>query len=100
MSTTRTVTSVTSYSVYDNDQSDVVWYSPSASDPKVCDHNLLNAIEYARKILRRNPDADIEIMAKVYGMCDGCEDGDEDYFTLCNASGLDALEARVKGGKA
>lgn len=97
---TRTVTSCAYYYIYDNDQSDVVWESTSASDPKEADRNLLKTIEQARTILRRNPAADIEIMSKVYDMCDGCEDGDEEYFTLCNASGLDELEARVKGGKA
>ena len=92
----KTVVTYRYYNIYDYDEQDVVWESPSASSDYECDRNLLKAIEKARSILRSNPSARIDIGCKVYDTCDGYEYGDECYYTLCDAKGIDALEKKVR----
>ena len=58
---TRKVRTDYYYYIYDNDEEDMIWYSPSSDDKQKCNRNLLNCIEEARRILRRNPAADIDI---------------------------------------
>ena len=92
----RTVRTDYYYYIYDNDLNDMVWYSPSSDDRAKCNRNILNAIEEARRILRRNPDADIEIDAHYCDMCGEYEDGDEGTFTVCLKEELDSVEAKLK----
>ena len=98
MSNTRTVRTDYYYYIYDNDESDMVWYSPSSDDRAKCDHNLLNCIEEARRILRRNPDADIDIYGHYTDMCGQFEDGDEGSFPVCTKEELDQVEQKIKEG--
>ena len=86
------------YYIYDNDQADMVWYSPSSDDKAKCDRNLLNCIEEARRILRRNPSADIDICGRAYTMCGEYEDGPEFDFPVCTADELDMVEAKIRKG--
>ena len=92
----RTVRTEYYYFIYDNDQDDMVWYSPSSDDKQKCNRNLLNAIEEARRILRRNPDADIEIDGHYCDMCGEYENGDEGTFTVCLACELDQVEQKIR----
>ena len=92
----RTVRTDRYFYIYDNDQEDMIWYSPSSDDRNKCDRNLLNCIEEARRILRRNSNANIQIYARVIDMCGEYEDGDEYSVFLANPSELDSLERIVK----
>lgn len=96
----RTVTATTYYYIYDHGKEDMVWYSPASADPIKCNHNLINAIDEAKRILRANPDADIEIDGHVTDMCNGFEDGNEMDFRVSDKDGFAALETKLKGGKA
>ena len=40
----RTIRTDYYYYIYDNDQDDMVWYSPSSDDRQKCNRNLLNCI--------------------------------------------------------
>ncbi len=95
----RTVTTDYYYYIYSEDEVDMLWYSPSSADRAKCDRNLLNCIEEARRILRRNPSADIAIYGHYCDMCDGYEDGDEGSFPVCTKEELDMVEKKIKGGK-
>ena len=92
----RTVRTDYYYFIYDNEEEDMVWYSPSSDDKSKCNRNLLNCIAEARKILRRNPNADIEVCAHYCDMCGEYEDGDEGTFTVCLASELDLVEEKIR----
>ena len=94
----RTVRTDYYYYIYSNVENDMLWYSPSSDDKAKCDRNLLNCIEEARRILRRQPDADIEIDAHYCDMCGEYEDGDEGTFTVCLASELDQVEENIRKG--
>ena len=94
----RTVTTDYYYYIYDNDQDDVVWESTSSDDKEKCDRNLLKTIEEARCILRRNPNADIEICGHYCDMCGEYEDGDEGTFTVCLKEELDMVESKLRKG--
>jgi len=96
MSNTRTVHTDYYYYIYDNDQDDMVWYSPSSDNKAKCDRNLLNCIEEARRILRRNPNADIDIYGHYTDMCGEYDDGDEGTFTVCLGSELDQVEEKIR----
>lgn len=84
------------YYIYDNDQDDMVWYSPSSDDRQKCNRNLLNCIEEARRILRRQPDANIDIYGHYTDMCGEYEDGDEGSFPVCSGSELDLVEEKIR----
>ena len=84
------------YYIYSNDEDDMLWYSPSSDDRQKCNRNLLNAIEEARRILRRNPDADIEIYGHYTDMCGKYEDGDEGSFPVCTKEELDLVEEKIR----
>ena len=92
----KRVTTYRYFDIYSNDEQDVVWTSASASSDYECDRNLLKTIDKARDILHSNPSANIEIGCKCYDTCDGYEYGEEAYFTLCNAQGIDDLEKKVR----
>lgn len=93
---TRTIRTDYYYYIYSNDEDDMIWYSPSSDDRKKCDQNLLNCIEEARQILRRNPDADIEIYGHYTDMCGEYEDGDEGSFPVCTKDELDLVEQKIR----
>lgn len=93
---TRTVRTDYYYYIYSNDDDDMLWYSPSSDDKKKCDQNLLNCIEEARRILCRNPDADIEIYGHYTDMCGEYEDGDEGSFPVCTKEELDLVEQKIR----
>ena len=82
--------------IYDNDQGDMVWYSPSTDDQRKCRKNLLNCIEETRRILRRNPHADVQIYEHVWDMCGEYEDGDECDVLVANPNDLDGLEDKLR----
>lgn len=82
--------------VYDNDKDDMVWYSPSSDNEKTCNQNLLNCIEESRRILYRNPGANVDVCMHTVDMCDGFEDGDEWDATLATPYQLDELEAKTR----
>lgn len=82
--------------VYDNDKDDMVWYSPSSDNEKTCNQNLLNCIEEAKRILYRNPGANVDVCMHAVDMCDGFEDGDEWDATLAKPNQLDELEAKTR----
>ena len=94
----RTVRTDYYYYIYDNDESDMVWYSPSSDDKEKCDRNLLNCIEEARRLLRRNPAADIDIYGHYCEMCGEYEDGDEGAFPVCTKDELDLVEQKIRKG--
>ena len=94
----RTIRTDYYYFIYDNDEEDMVWYSPSSDDKSKCNRNLLNCIAEARKILRRNPNADIDIYGHYTDMCGEYEYGDEGSFPVCTASELDLVEKKIKEG--
>lgn len=93
---TRTVRTDYYYYVYSNDEGDMLWYSPSSDDKQKCNHNLLNTIEEARRILRRNPSADIEICGRATDMCGEYEDGAEYDFRVATVSELDQVEEKIR----
>lgn len=93
---TRNVLTDVYFYIYSNDDEDMVWYSPSSDDKSKQDQNLLNAIEEARRILRRNPSADIEICGRATDMCGEYEDGDEGTFTVCLGCELDQVEDKIR----
>lgn len=93
---TRTVRTDIYYYIYSNDESDILWYSPCSDDRTKQDRNLLNAIEEARRILRRNPGADIEVCGRATDMCGEYEDGNEYTFRVATPSEFDLVEARVR----
>jgi len=93
----REIETVYYYYIYDNNKDDMVWYSPSSSDSRKCDSNLLNAIEEARRIIRRNPSVDIDIYGHYCEMCGEYEDGDEGSFPVCTQEELDLVERKLKG---
>ena len=86
------------YYIYSNDEEDMLWYSPSSDDQKVCNQNLLNCIEEARRILRRNPAADIDIYGHYCTMNGSYEDGDEGAFPVCTKEELDLVESKIRKG--
>ena len=92
----RTIRTDYYYFIYDNDQEDMVWYSPSSDNKSTCDRNLLNCIAEARKILRRNPNADIKVCAHYYDTCGDYEDGCDGSFTVCAGSELDKTEEKIR----
>jgi len=92
----RTVRTDRYFYIYDNDQEDMVWYSPSSDDRSKCDRNLLNCIEETRRILRRNPNANVQVYGRVIDMCGEYECGDEYSVLLANPCDLDRLEAIVR----
>lgn len=92
----RTVTTNYYYYIYNNDQDDVIWESPSSDDKEKCDRNLLNTIEEAHRILRRNSDADIGIYGHYFDMCGEYEDGDEGDFMVCTKEELDMVENKLR----
>lgn len=93
---TRTVRTEYYYYIYDNDESDMIWYSPSSGNKKKCNQNLLNCIEEARRILRRDPDADLEICGRATDMCGEYEDGAEYDFRVCTKEELDQIEQKIR----
>ena len=93
---TRTVRTDYYYYIYDNDEEDMIWYSPSSDDKQKCNRNLLNCIEEARRILRRNPAADIDICGRATPMRGEYEDGIEFDFPVCTKDELDLVEAKVR----
>lgn len=93
----RTVRTDIYYYIYSNDEEDMLWYSPSTDDKKKQDQNLLNAIEEVRRILRRDPNADVEIYGRATDMCGEYEDGIECDFKVADISDLDKLELKLKG---
>ena len=93
---TRTVRTDIYFYIYSNDDEDMVWYSTSSDDKSKQDQNLLNAIEEARRILRREPSADIEICGRATDMCGEYEDGAEYDFRVCTMDALDATEQKVR----
>lgn len=95
---TRTIRTDYYYYIYSNDDDDMIWYSPSSDDKAKCDRNLLNCIEEARRILRRNPDADIEICGRATDMCGEYEDGSEYDFRICTKDELDQTEQKIRKG--
>lgn len=92
----RTVRTDYYYYIYSNDEEDMVWYSPSSDDKKKCNQNLLNCIEEARRILRRDPSADIDICGRATPMCGEYEDGTEFDFHVCTRNELDQIEQKIK----
>ena len=92
----RTVRTDVYFYLYANDEEDMVWYSPSSDDRQKQDQNLLNAIEEARRILRRNPSADIEICGRATDMCGEYEDGNEYDFLVAAVGELDQVEEKVR----
>lgn len=92
----RTVRTDIYYYIYSNDEDDMVWYSPSSDDKQKQDRNLLNAIEEVRRILRRDPNADIDIYGHYTDMCGEYEDGDEGSFPVCTKDELDLVEGRIR----
>lgn len=95
---TRTVRTDYYYYIYDNDEEDMIWYSPSSDDKQKCNRNLLNCIEEAKRILRRDPSADIEIYGYYRDMCGSYEDGDEGAFPVCTKDELDLVEQKIRKG--
>lgn len=95
---TRTVRTDIYFYIYSNDEDDIVWYSPSSDDKRKQDQNLLNAIEEAGRILRRNPSADIEICGRATDMCGEYEDGAEYDFRVCTGDELDQVEQKIRKG--
>lgn len=95
---TRTVRTDYYFYIYSNDEDDMIWYSPSSDDKQKCDRNLLNCIEEARRILRQNPSADIEICGRATDMCGEYEDGSEYDFRVCTGNELDQTEQRIRKG--
>lgn len=93
---TRTVRTDIYFYIYDNDQADVVWYGPATDDKQKQDRNLLSCIEEVRRILRRNPSADIQIYGRASDMCGEYEDGNEYDFLVANISDLDKLERKLR----
>lgn len=92
----RSVETVHYFYVYDNDKSDIIFTTPSSSDQKKQNNYILNCIEEARKILRRNPDADIDICGNSCDLCNGYECGEEYSYTICDKNGIDSLEQKVR----
>lgn len=95
---TRTVRTDIYFYIYSNDEEDMVWYSPSSDDKRKQDQNLLNAIEEARRILRRNPAADIEVCGKATDMCGEYEDGSEYSFVIARKENIDQVEQKIRKG--
>lgn len=94
----RTVRTDIYFYIYSNDEEDMIWYSPSSDDKSKQDQNLLNAIEGARRFLRRKPSADIEICGRATDMCGEYEDGAEYDFRVCTMNELDQVEQKIKKG--
>ncbi len=92
----RTVRTDVYFYLYSYDESDIIWYSPSSDDKQKQDQNLLNAIEEARRILRRDPSADIEVCGRATDMCGEYEDGNEYDFRVATVSNLDQVEEKVR----
>ena len=92
----RIVTTFSYFIIYDEDKNDNVWESESVSTDEEYDRVLLRTIDQARRILYHNPSANISIGCKYWDECDGFEDGDEGYYTLCDVKGIDALEKKVR----
>ena len=92
----RTIRTDYYYYIYDNDEDDMIWYSPSSDDKAKCDRNLLNCLEEARRILRRNPNADIDIYGHYCEMCGEYEDGDEGSFPVCKGCEIDEVERKLR----
>lgn len=82
--------------VYDNDKNDMIWYSPSSDNEKTCNQNLLNCIEEAKRILRNNPGANVDVCLHAMYMCHEFEDGDEWDATLAKPNQLDELEEKTR----
>ena len=93
---TRTVRTDYYYYIYDNDEEDMIWYSPSSDDKQKCNRNLLNCIEEARRILRRDPTSNIAIYGYYRDMCGSYEDGDEGSFMVCEKDELDLVEPKIR----
>lgn len=93
---TRTIHTDYYYYIYDNDEADMIWYSPSSDDKQKCNRNLLNCIEEARRILRRNPAADLEICGRATDICGEYEDGAEYDFHICTKNELDQTEQKIR----
>lgn len=93
----RTVRTDIYYYIYSNDEEDMLWYSPASDDKKKQDSNLRNCLEEARRILRRNPSADIEIYGRATDMCGKYEDGEEYDFHVASPDGFSKLEQKLKG---
>lgn len=93
---TRTVRTDRYFYVYSDDENDMLWYSPSSDDEKVCNQNLLNCIEEARRILRQKPGSNISVCIHSQNMCGEYEDGEEWDATLADPDRLDALESKVR----
>ena len=93
---TRTIRTDIYFYIYSNDDDDMVWYSPSSDDKSKQDQNLLNAIEGARRFLRRKPSADIEICGRATDMCGEYEDGAEYDFRVCTMYELDQIEEKIR----
>ncbi len=92
----RTVRTDVYFYVYSYDEEDILWYSPSSDDKRKQDQNLLNAIEEARRILRRNPNADVEISGRSIDMCGEYEDGLEYDFKVASFNELDQVEEKIR----
>lgn len=95
---TRTVRTDIYFYLYSNDEEDMLWYSPSSDDKRKQDQNLLNAIEEARRILRRDPSANIEVCGRATDMCGEYEDGAEYDFRVATVRDLDHVEEKVREG--
>lgn len=92
----RTVRTDVYFYLYSYDESDIIWYSPSSDDKQKQNQNLLNAIEEARRILRRDPSANIEICGRATDMCGEYEDGNEYDFRVAAVGDLDQVEEKVR----
>lgn len=92
----RTVRTDVYFYLYSYDEGDIIWYSPSSDDKQKQNQNLLNAIEEARRILRRDPSANIEICGRATDMCGEYEDGNEYDFRVAAVGDLDQVEEKVR----
>lgn len=95
---TRTVRTDIYFYLYSYDEDDIIWYSPSSDDKRKQDQNLLNAIEEARRILRRDPSADIEVCGRATDMCGEYENGAGYDFRIATVSNIDQVEEKVRKG--
>ena len=92
----RTVRTDVYFYIYSNDEEDMIWYSPSSDDKQKQNRNLRNCLGEARRILRNNPSADIQIYGRSTDMCGEYEDGNEYDYLVANPSDFDSLERKLK----
>lgn len=95
---TRTIRTAIYFYIYSYDEDDMVWYSPASDNETKQNQNLLNAIEEARRILRRNPDANIEVCSRAQDMCGEYEYGEDYGGVVCTKDGLDRIEQSIRKG--